>query len=97
MFTWLGSSGGAAEAFVKSFSVLPEEDKAVAVARTCFVHTENTHLRPSWWASLTTPQREDISRLMHLGLGGNDRDENSLRPSASTFTLSSKAMDFAWL
>lgn len=91
-FTWHDNSNGRAEKFVRSFEELPDEEKASAVMATCFSHTENWHAKPSWWAGLSPPQQDAVSRYMHFGMPaeGSERPVDALVPNRSPVRIELK-------
>jgi len=67
LFTWFEGSSVGAE-LAQSFVAIPENDRPTALLRHCLAFSENIHMRPSWWASLTDEERADALTLIRVGM-----------------------------
>lgn len=96
VFSWSGQEGGANEKFVRSFAALPSGEQATRMVLMCLVHSENTHMRPSWWNGLTPDQQGHVSNLMGLGVGAT-RAANSLVPHEQMPTVGLGVDSLVWI
>lgn len=68
VFAWLERASGAAEHFVRSFSALPDASKANMCLHLACEHLENTYFRPSWWNSIDSESRQNLTERMRSGV-----------------------------
>jgi len=73
VFGWLGPVGGVAEAFVRSFAKLRQDDIANALLRFIFEHVENSFFRPSWWNAMPEAIRAALLARMKNGTLSGER------------------------
>lgn len=66
---WHTDGDGPAYQFAESFAARNDDAVAEAAVRLAFEHLENTCMRPSWWAGLSTSEREALIARIEAGTG----------------------------
>ena len=73
MFGWVGPADGVCSAYLDCFDKVADCAKADAIVQIAFEQLENIYLKISWWDSLSSNQREDLTRRIRSGVGLNVR------------------------
>jgi hypothetical protein len=68
LFSWFDGSTGIGARLSASFEAIKAEDRASALLRHSLAFSENIHMRPSWWAALSKPERDDALALIRVGM-----------------------------
>lgn len=84
IFGWLGKTGGAADAFVRSFAAIDPIYAADRVLCFLFEHIENTFLNPGWWQALPEAQRAGLLARMGNGTIHGVRPQGCLLPNGQS-------------
>jgi hypothetical protein len=90
---WKGKADGAAQRFVSSFASLPEKEQADALLLTACEHLENTYFKPSWWDSLSQPNRDVLDKAMGSGTPYREADALTARGLGVFAVLPSSVLD----
>ena len=85
---WTEGHEGPAESFGRSFADVPDEQKANMGIQLAVEHIENVFMKPSWWDGLSDTVRNALVSRMRSGIGvvGQDRERDCLRPDGHSYT-----------
>ena len=81
-------TNGPAEAFLRSFGDVPDQEKPNAVIRLAFEHIENIYISPIWWRKIEDKLKNALILRMGsgLGIGGVERKTNCLGEDGLNYT-----------
>jgi len=99
IFVWEEGHSEKALKFVQSYDELEDEVKATAILYMSFLHSENVHLRPSWWGNLSQPQRDSVSNLAAKGMPSAEHQQtkSDLSLANSPFELKAAVLNKQWI
>lgn len=96
VFCWQDGANEIASRFVRSFIETPSDEQASRIVQTSFVHSENTHISPGWWATLSQQQKDFVSRLMEMGLPSDLRSAASLKYDPAMPKIEAQVASIEW-
>ncbi len=73
-FSWMGEPNGANHSFVREYLNLPPSRKFDALVILAFEFTEHIFLKPSWWTSLSTYEKNNLSARWSNTPGSHQSD-----------------------
>lgn len=81
VLAWMSDRSHACTRFARSLAALTDKEIPDAVVRLFFEHSENTHMRPSWWEGLAAPTKKAlITRISDAANYLVDRKPSCLLP-----------------
>jgi hypothetical protein len=67
VFGWIGADDGPARSLSNSLLAVEDEQKADALIRLLFIHSDNIFLNPTWWDGLSDKHKATLNNMTRSG------------------------------